>query len=429
MKAFVKLMTLIIVFSFIVSCGGTPATTQAPQATQAPAVPVLLATATMAPVTEPQLSKNEQWAKDNGLGPYQPETDDWAAIEAAAKLEGSVCVYSNSSKIAKLQKPWEALYPDIKFDCGDTDYIDVKMRAEQEAGNVVGDVWFNSDGHILMGEFLPNEWMWWFVPRDIVEPEVTAEQPFAIARHAIDVWGYNTEIHPEGCPLTNWWQLAEPALSGKIYTEDPMTDVSTMAKWATVAEHGDEMAAAYKALYGVEWTTDPAAAPDAFGQEVPNAGWLWVKKMAQNHPVVVDEIDVAYAAVGMDPNVEPGYGWTGWNSVEDTAAGDIVMGPCLDMAPSLGIMKTSYLGIANFAPHPNAAKLFIKLALSPDGFKPWNAIGSYAGQPGMEGSDAEAVMPFTEVVKKAWLMNPIYDWEWAAKVRDFWAISLLTPAQ
>jgi len=429
MKAFVKLMTLIIAFSFIVSCGGTPATTQAPQATQAPAVPVLLATATMAPVTEPQLSKNEQWAKDNGLGPYQPETDDWAAIEAAAKLEGSVCVYSNSSKIAKLQKPWEALYPDIKFDCGDTDYIDVKMRAEQEAGNVVGDVWFNSDGHILMGEFLPNEWMWWFVPRDIVEPEVTAEQPFAIARHAIDVWGYNTEIHPEGCPLTNWWQLAEPALSGKIYTEDPMTDVSTMAKWATVAEHGDEMAAAYKALYGVEWTTDPAAAPDAFGQEVPNAGWLWVKKMAQNHPVVVDEIDVAYAAVGMDPNVEPGYGWTGWNSVEDTAAGDIVMGPCLDMAPSLGIMKTSYLGIANFAPHPNAAKLFIKLALSPDGFKPWNAIGSYAGQPGMEGSDAEAVMPFTEVVKKAWLMNPIYDWEWAAKVRDFWAISLLTPAQ
>jgi hypothetical protein len=88
MKAFVKLMTLIIVFSFIVSCGGTPATTQAPQATQAPAVPVLLATATMAPVTEPQLSENEQWAKDNGLGPYQPETDDWAAIEAAAKLEG-----------------------------------------------------------------------------------------------------------------------------------------------------------------------------------------------------------------------------------------------------------------------------------------------------------------------------------------------------
>ena len=71
------------------------------------------------------------------------------------------------------------------------------------------------------------------------------------------------------------------------------------------------MAAAYKTLYGVEWTTDPAAATDAFGQAVPNAGWLWIKKMAQNHPVVVDEIDVAYASVGMDPTVEPGI-WLDW---------------------------------------------------------------------------------------------------------------------
>jgi iron(III) transport system substrate-binding protein len=421
MKAFVKLMTLLVLFSLVVSCGGTPATTQAP-ATQAPATQ---APATQPPATEVPLTANEQWAKDNGLGIYQPATDDWAAIEAAAILEGSVCVYANSSKITKLEKPWTALYPDIKWDCGDTDSIDVKMRAEQEAGNVVGDVWFNSDGHILCGEFVPNQWLWSFVPRDVVEPEVTPEFPFAIARHAIDVWGYNSEINPDGCPITNWWNLTEPALSGKVYIEDPMTDVSTMAKWATVAEHGDEMAVAYKALYGVEWTTDPAAQPDAFGQTVINAGWLWIKKMAQNHPTVVDEIDIAYASVGMDPAVEPGIGWTGWNSVEDTAAGDIVMAPCLEMAPALGIAKTSYLAIANMAPHPNAAKLFIKLALSPDGYHPWEAYGSYSGQPSMP--LLEGMMPFDEMLSKSWLMNPLYDWEWAAKVRDFWAISLLTP--
>jgi iron(III) transport system substrate-binding protein len=427
MKMFVKLMTVLVLFGLIVSCGGTPASTQAPQATQAPAVPVLVPTATMAPVSEPTLTENEQWAKDNGLGPYQPATDDWAAIEAAAKAEGSVCVYSNSSKIAKLEDPWAALYPDIKLDCGDTDYIDVKMRAEQEAGNVVGDVWFNSDGHILYGEFVPNQWLWSFVPRDVVEPELTAEQPFAVARHAIDVWGYNQEINTDGCPLTNWWNLTDPALAGKVFIEDPMTDVSTMAKWATVAEHGDEMAAAYKDLYGADWTTDPAAQKDAYGQEVPNAGWLWIKKMAQNHPVVVDEVDIAYASVGMDPNVEPGYGWTGWTSVNDTEAGDIVMAPCLEMAPSLGIIKTSYLAIANKAPHPNAAKLFIKFALTPDGFKPWDVPGSYSAQPAMP--VAEGMPPFVDVLSKGWLMNPIYDWEYAAKVRDFWAISLLTPAE
>ena len=36
-------------------------------------------------------------------------------------------------------------------------------------------------------------------------------------------------------------------------------------------------------------------------------------------------------------------------------------------------------------------------------------------------------MPLEEMMSKGFLMNPIYDWEWAAKVRDFWAISLLTP--
>jgi iron(III) transport system substrate-binding protein len=416
MKTFVKLFTLVVLLSLVAGCGGTPATTVA---TKPPVV------ATEPPVTETPLTANEQWAKDNGLGPYQPATDDWAAIEAAAIKEGSICVYANSSKITKLQEPWEALYPGIKWDCGDTDSIDVKMRAEQVAGNVVGDVWFNSDGHILYGEFVPNQWLWSFVPRDVVEPELTPEQPFAVARHAIDVWGYNQEIHPEGCPLTNWWNLTEPALSGKVYIEDPMTDVSTMAKWATVAEHGDEMAAAYKALYNKEWTDDPEAQPDAFGQEVINAGWLWIKKMAQNHPTVVDEIDIAYASVGMDPAAEPGIGWTGWNSVEDTEAGDIVMAPCLDMVPALGIAKTSYLAVANMAPHPNAAKLFIKLALTDAGYKPWASIGTYPATTSIKLEEGE--MPFEEMLSKTWLMNPIYDWEWAAKVRDFWAISLLTP--
>jgi len=420
MKAILRIVTLVLVISFLAACG---------QATVAPTTPPAEAPAeaTKAPVaapTEVPLSANEQWAKDNGLGPYQPATDDWAAIEAAAIKEGTICVYANSSKITKLQEPWQALYPDIKWDCGDTDGIDVKMRAEQEAGNVVGDVWFNSDGHILVGEFMPNQWIWSFVPRDIDIPEITPEVPFAVARHSVDVWGYNQEIHPDGCPITSWWNLTEKPLYEKVYTEDPMTDVSTMAKWATVVEHADEMAVAYKELYGKEWTEDPEAKTGADGLEITDAGWLWVKKFAQNHPVVVDEIDVAYASVGMDPAVEPGIGWTGWNSVEDTAAGDIVMAPCLEMAPSLGVIKTSFLAVANKAPHPNAAKLFIRFALTPEGYKPWAAIGSYPGTPSIPLEEGQ--MPLAEMMSKGWLMNPVYDWAEAAKVRDFWAISLLS---
>jgi len=91
-------------------------------------------------------------------------TEDWAAIEAAARKEGSVMVYANSSKFEQLLPVWEAKYPGIKLDGGDTDGIDTKMREEQLAKNVVGDVWFNSDGNILYGEFVPKQWLWSYVP-------------------------------------------------------------------------------------------------------------------------------------------------------------------------------------------------------------------------------------------------------------------------
>jgi iron(III) transport system substrate-binding protein len=416
MKIFLRIITICIVFSFLASCATpTPApTTQAPAEVQ--------------PTAEPQLTANEQWAKDNGVGPYQPATEDWAAVEAAAIKEGSVCVYSNSSKIAKVVDSWNALYPDIKLDCGDTDDIAVKMQAEQEAGNVVGDVWYQSDGHILYGQFVPNQWIWSYVPPGVVEPEITAEQPFAIARHSIDVWGYNSEIDQQ-CPFTNWWELTDSKFTGKIYIEDPMTDVSTMAKWATIAEHGDEMATAYQDLYGKDWTTDPAAQPDAFGEVPINAGWLFIKKLAMNHPIAEpggDEVDAAYASLGMDPSVEPGVGWTGWDSVGATADGEIAMAPCLDVKPVFGMMKTTYLGIANMAPHPNAAKLFINFSLTTEeGQAPWMKLGIYSAQPSMP--VPEGAMSFDQMLAASWAMNPIYDWEWAAKVRDYWAISLLTP--
>jgi iron(III) transport system substrate-binding protein len=419
MKNFLRLLAIVLVCSFIVSCASTPTT--APE-TQAPA------NLTEAEVAEPLLTANEQWAKDNGVGPYQPETEDWAAVEAAAIKEGSVCVYSNSSKIAKVVDAWNEMYPDIKLDCGDTDDIAVKMQAEQEAGNIVGDVWYQSDGHILYGQFVPNQWIWSYMPPGVVEPEVTADQPFAIARHSIDVWGYNNEVDA-ACPFTNWWELTESKFTGKIFIEDPMTDVSTMAKWATIAEHGDEMAAAYQDLYSKDWTTDSAAAPDAFGTTPLNAGWLFIKKLAMNHPIAEpggDEVDAAYASLGMDASVEPGVGWTGWDSVETTADGEIAMAPCLDAKPVFGIMKTTYLGIANMAPHPNAAKLFINFSLTTkEGQKPWIKVGVYSAQPSM--AVPEGALPFDEMLAGSWEMNPVYDWEWAAKVRDFWAISLLTP--
>src|SRR4030042_6700327 len=415
MKIVFRFLTISIIFSFIASCATTP--TAAP--TEAPAQ------ATLVP-TEPPLTANEQWAKDNGLGPYQPATDDWAAIEAAAIKEGKVTVYANSGGVEDLPDSWYALYPDIEFDAADTDGIDTKMAAEQESGNVIGDVWFNSDGHILFGQFVPNQWLWWFVPRDVVIPELTAERPFAVARHSTDVIGYNNKFYPDGCPVTNIWQIVEPAYRAKFFMEDPMSDVSTMAKIATFVQNGDEMAEAYQALYGQDWTTDELVAADASGQVVENAGYLWLKKLAYNKVIVLDDgdmVDAAFAGLELPEGEEPGFGWTGYSTYEATQEGELNMAPCFGMEPVMGIFKTSFLAIATNAPHPNAAKLFIRFILSEAGYAPWNEIGTY---PAVEGLPVfEDNLPLAELLPQVWEMDPVFDWENVSKVRDFWAAAVL----
>ncbi len=113
-----------------------------------------------------------------------------------------------------------------------------------------------------------------------------------------------------------------------------------------------------------------------------NAGYLWLKKLAYNGVVVLDDgdmVDAAFAGLELPAGEEPGFGWTGYSSLEATLDGELNMSPCFNLEPVMGIFKTSFLGIANNAPHPNAAKLFIRFILSEAGFAPWNEIGTWPG--------------------------------------------------
>ena len=49
----------------------------------------------------------ESWLKAAQLGPQAPAKQDWAAIEAAARKEGSVVIYSVSSRIFDLAETFE----------------------------------------------------------------------------------------------------------------------------------------------------------------------------------------------------------------------------------------------------------------------------------------------------------------------------------
>jgi iron(III) transport system substrate-binding protein len=206
--------------------------------------------------------------------------------------------------------------------------------------------------------------------------------------------------------------------------ENPLSDPSTTAKITLIVEHADQMAQAYQDYYGKDWTTDEAAGPDAYGVAPENAGYLFLRKLARNKPIMEpggDEVDEAYASLGMDLSVEPGFGLTGWDSVVTTMDGELAMQPCLTLLPSAGIEKATYLAVANMAPHPNAAKLFIRFALTPEGMKPWTKIGIYPaveGVPAPEGMAPKGTYPL-------WPSDDAFAWANNSKVRDFFAAELL----
>ena len=156
-----------------------------------------------------------------------------------------------------------------------------------------------------------------------------------------------------------------------------------------------------------------------------NAGYLFIRKLALNKPVLEpggDEVDTAFASLGMDKTVEPGYGFTGWDSYDSTLSGELAMAPCLTVKPVIGILKSNYLAIANKAPHPNAAKLFIKFAVEQDGFKPWNKVGTFPGNYNLTPWEGAPDIKTISV----WKSDDAFAWANNSKVRDFFAAELLS---
>ncbi len=402
MKAFARLLSVMILLSFLAGC-----------AAPSPVAPQTAGNqATQPPAAEPTLTAKETWLKTNQLGKYDKGEQDWAAIEAAAKKEGSVIVYANSSKIAKAAEMWAEKYPDIKlegFDLGGDDVLS-KTKGEQESSLFVGDVWFSSGGAELYGDVLPKEYVWRFVPSGLNVPDELTH-PLLVSRFGTTLLAYNSELN-KTCPVKNLWELTQPEWKGKVVIEDPLNDSSTLSKLITIARHADEMKAAYKELYG----KDPELDADT-----PDAGWLWLKRFAENGPIPQpggDEVDAAFATPGMKENY---LAFTSYSNYPDVQDGKLAFEPCFDAKPVAGIQNQSYLGIMNQAPHPNAAKLFIRFVME-EGKEPWAKYGTYFALTDYEVD--EGMKTLDEIRELTWLLDEKYAYDNMVKARDFYLLNL-----
>lgn len=331
-----------------------------------------------------------EWAAANGFGP-DAAAPDWAAIEAAAKEEGEVIIYSVSSRVNTLAESFEALYPEIDVVTHDigSDVQMEKFRREHRAGMQSVDILYNNETPSLIEEFAPQEMVWNFVPDGLdgtLDPDEMA--PFLVHRWSSRVLIYNSAEHPDGPPFDNLWDLTREEWKGRVLTPDPLSSAVQTAVYQTIIAHGDEMAAAYEAEFG-EPLVISEAVTEAIAEiptiEAATAGHEWLYRFLQNEPVYISSTNKIFENVGQVGQTGAPVGWVTYSKLRDVEPGTYEAAAALGVQPAMGVSYPSVIAIADNAPNPNAAKLLVRYMMQAEGFEPWNVLGDYAAR-----SDAEA---------------------------------------
>ncbi|GAU81939.1 ABC transporter substrate-binding protein [Bosea sp. BIWAKO-01] len=289
------------------------------------------------------------------------EPFDLSGLIAAAKKEPPITIYDSTGKIVDMAKAFSAKYglSATGQKVSANSQLEMLLR-ESKSRNVKGDVALLTDTPAVIGQMLPAQVLESYLPADLAgEIPAGYRDPLAISVNA-NVWAYNTEIHGATCPISNIWQLTEPAWKGRVAFIDPLTK-GTYTDWFNqLAQHGNEaLAAAYKAHYGK--TLIPQ-------QKTVAAEWL--AALAKNAPLVSENDDRISDAVGAPGQKAPFMGLLSSAKFRDNTDKGYKLGLCRTLEPWVGWTYTKLALIAKGTKSPNAAKLFVRYILTEEGLMP-----------------------------------------------------------
>jgi iron(III) transport system substrate-binding protein len=330
-----------------------------------------------------------QWLATAQLGPGAP-AQDWKAIEAAARKEGRVVIYSVSSRITRLAKDFKEKYgvEVVAFDLPSHEQVE-KYAREHKAGQFNVDVLYNNEGPLMIAEFLPKKMVWNFVPDSVAAQLAPNErEPFLVQRWSSRVIIYNTRQNPDGPPFRNLWDLTLPEWKGRLQTPDPLDGGVQTSVLQTLLQAGPAFERAHQERFGKPVTYSPqveraAKAARSLGGK-PNAALEWWYRVMQNQPVVVSSTDLIFENVAsVTQRGAAPVGYVTFSKLRDVKAGTHEARAAFEAAPLLGVAYPTSLVIADRAPHPNAAKLLIRYMME-EGAKHWDVLGDYAARADME---------------------------------------------
>lgn len=166
-----------------------------------------------------------EWEQSSGI--YNTDETDEELYQKALEEGATVTLYSISSRCTKVADAFMEKYPGLEcvpFDISTNDLLE-KVTKEYEAGAPTADVVHikDQDGSMYL-EYVANKIFYNFKPADIfshIDPSYTeTATPLYIELTQLF---YNTEVYPDGSPITNLWQLTEPQWKGKIVMQNPWT--------------------------------------------------------------------------------------------------------------------------------------------------------------------------------------------------------------
>jgi iron(III) transport system substrate-binding protein len=297
-----------------------------------------------------------------------------------AKTEGSVTVFSLSSRIAQIETTFEEKYPGIDLigvDLNSTRQI-ARLDAEQRAGIFAVDVLYLSEAPIVLRDLMPEGKLIKYVPPRVAK-DVPAELQEHVLTHRLSTRAlmYNEAAYPDGTPIKNLWQLTTPEWRGKVLMEDPSQRGEVLDLLTEIALRGDEMAAAYEAQFGTPIVVD---------SDLDGAGEQFIRALFDNDLVLVNDSTTLRAAIGDVNATNPSVGWTTYSAARDNAKEGWALQISNDTVPSAGILFPAVLAIAKNAPNPAAARLLIDYMMGDDtpsggpGFEPFFVQGDYAAR-------------------------------------------------
>lgn len=350
-----------------------------------------------------------------GIGTAQAEEFDLNALIEAAKAEPPLTVFDSTGKITEMADAFSAKYgvQATGTKSKATAQLETIIR-EVQSGNVQTDVSFISDVPAAMGQLLPDGFAESWLPPDLAGDIVPEAQNPLLIVSSPNILTYNTALFDK-CPITNIWQLTEPEWKGKVAMQDPLGKPSYTDWFNQMRSHADDrIAAAYEAQYGKKLETGHASATEAF-----------VSALAANGPLLTDSDSAAAEAVAAPGQTEPFIGLVSAAKFRDNEGNGFTLGLCHGINPIIGFSNATVGLIVKGTDSPNAARLFIRYAMTAEGIAPQAEDGKVSSNRAV-GLPADEPSGIAEYLGEVLAYDPstgMEDWDTRQDWQDFWRLN------